>query len=69
MPTVSSCTANSDGIHTSSDSPVLGRIGAEDTSTELHSNLFSSEIKTTTDLAQGKKPEKLSISRQLSTNP
>ena len=68
-PTMSDCTANEERVQTSYDSPVLGRIGAEDTSTELHSNLFFSEIKTTPDLAQGKKPEKLSISKQLSTNP
>ena len=37
-PTMSDCTANGERVQTSDDSPVLVRIGAEDTSTELHSN-------------------------------
>ena len=68
-PTMSDCTTDRNRVQTSDSSPVLTRIGGDDTSTDLHSNLLSSKIKTTPDLAQGKKPEKLSISKQLSTNP
>ena len=68
-PTMSDCTTDRNRVQTSDSSPVLTRIGGEDTSTDLLSNLLSSKIKTTPDLAQGKKPEKLSISKQLNTNP
>ena len=66
---MSKCTANSDGIHTSSDSPVLGRIGAEDTSTQLNSNLIFCENKTAPDLAQGNDLKNFPFQTQLSTNP